>query len=616
MATPPDLADQRAPTRLTIQPGFFTESSARGSQRWKTGDKVRFKNGLPEKLGGWIEQELTGDTHTGVARRAHEWTSLDGESWIAYGTNTKLYLVNRNVRYDITPIRRSIALTNPFTTAMASANVVVTDAGHGVTTGDAVRFAGGSAVAGITISGEYVVVSVLGDTYTITHSAPANASTTGGGSVQADYDLDAGAASKTLALGYGVCKYGESTYGTARSISCSGIVRDLRIWSLDNFGEDLIASPRGGAVYHWDRTTGPLSRAVQLTSAPQTNQRVLVSKSGVQVVCLGAFDPVANSPDPMFIRVGAVGSLTEFTLDEEGQNSVFEERLAVGSKIVGGERTRAGILVSTDEADYLMQDDPQDIFRIVQLAAGNAFIAPNAGVEVDGVAYYMAPYKFMRFDGVLDEIPCEVWQRVFAENIGSVANPDRISREQVDKVYCWYNEKFSEIWWFYPSADGTGENDRYVIFNTQERCWYFGTIERTAAVSVGPAYDLPTAFDATGTFFLHESGVDDDDAPMSAAIESYDTMLGEGKVKVQMTKAIPDMVRFAGTVLLYLKAKRYPRDAAYVTKGPYTITTSTRAKGVNITGRQVAIRMESTALGDDWRMDAWTFYGQPDAEDS
>lgn len=614
---PGGLADERSPVRLALKPGFYTESSARNSvDRWKTGDKVRFKNGLPEKIGGWVEQDLTGATHTGVARRGHEWTSLDGERWIAYGTNTKLYLVNRDVRYDITPIRRSIALTNPFTTVSMSAVVTVTDVGHDVTTGDAVRFSGGSAVGGITISGEYTVLSVLGDTYRITHSAPASSSTTGGGAVQADYDIGAGAPSKTLALGYGVCKYGEGTYGTARSIACSGIVRDLRIWSLDNFGEDLIASPRGGAVYHWDKTTGPLSRAVQLTSAPQTNERVLVSKSGVQIICLGAFDSVANSPDPMFIRVGAVGSLTEFTLDEEGQNSVFEERLSVGSKIVAGERTRSGILVSTDEADYLMQDDPTDIFRVVQLAAGNTFIAPNAGVEVDGTAYYMAPYKFMRFDGVLDELVCEVWQRVFAEKIGSAANPDRINRDQVDKVYCWYNEKFSEIWWFYPSADGGGENDRYVIYNTAERCWYFGTIVRTAAISQGPSYDLPTAFHSDGSFFLHESGVDDDDAALAASIESYDTQLGEGKNKVQMTKAIPDMVRFAGTVLLYLKAKRYPRDANYVTKGPYTITTSTTTKGINITGRQVAVRIESTAIGDDWRMDAWTFYGQSDAEDS
>ena len=605
MASAEDSRDTLTPK---FAPGFFTESSARGApERWKEGDKVRFKNVQVEKMGGWSERAIVGATHRGVARRTHEWSSLDGESWIAYGTNSKLYLVNRDERFDITPVRRSVTLTNPFTTTIGSPIVTVVDAGHSSNEGDAVRYSGASAVGGITIDGEYLITAVIdGDTYTITHSIAATSSATGGGSVNAEYDINAGSLSQEPALGFGVCDYGEGTWGTARDPSCSGVVRKLRTWSLDNFGEDLIASPRGEAVYWWDRTAGPLSRAVLLENAPRTNQRVLVSNSGGQIVCLGAFDDASNSPDPMFIRVGAEESLTDFTVSDE--STAFEERLATGSEIITGVRTRSGVFIGTDEADYIMQEDATEIFRITKLAEGDAPLSPNCMIEIDGTAYYMAPFKFMTFDGVLDELPCDVWQSVFADAA------TRIDREQTDKVYSWFNEKFSEIWWHYPSEAGAGENDRYVIYNKEIRCWYFGTIARTAAAAPGPSYDLPFAFEADGSLFLHETGTEDGVGAMESYIESHDIQIGDGKEKLHLSRAVPDMVRFVGTIELYMKGKEWPLDPTYVTKGPYTITTTTRTKGVRLTARQVALRWRSNTVGADWRLGNWTFYGQPDGE--
>lgn len=610
------MEDTRIPIPLRLAPGFFTETSARGAPtRWKTGDKVRWKNGQIEKIGGWTEQDLDGVPLLGVPRAVHEWTSLDGDKWIAVGTNRKLYLVNRDTLYDITPLSRWVALTNPFTTTMGSASVLVTDAGHGASEGDSVAFTSTASVGGLTIAGDYTVVApVTSTTYVIVAASPAASAAVGGGSVQASYDIQAGAADETPAVGYGTCVYGEDAYGTPRDPTCSNLVERIRIWSLDNFGEDLIASPRGGAVYHWDRTLGPLSHAVLLPTAPQTNQRVLISNSGGRIICLGAFDTVANSSDPMFVVAGAEESLTDFTIDPEGQNDVFEERLAVGSEIITGVRTRAGLLISTDEAKYLMQEDPIDIFRITKLSEGNATIGPNAMIEVDGTVYEMTPYKFMAFDGVVDELPCEVWQDVFAETIEDDPNPHVIDRAQLDKVYAWYNEKFSEIWWHYPSVGGNGENDRYVVYNKQERCWYFGSINRTAARAPGPSYDLPFAFQSDGTLFLHESGVNDGNGPMFAFAESHDAQLGDGKVQMQVSRAIPDLTRFVGSISLYLKAKEWPRDPNYRVKGPYLITANTRKKGVKIKGRQVAVRFESNTLGDDWRLDAWTFYASQDAE--
>jgi hypothetical protein len=617
MATPAELTDQREPIVPRFEPGFFTEASAvDAATRWKLGDKVRFNGAQPEKIGGWLEQALTGADHSGVARRVHEWSSLDGESWIAYGTNTKLYVVNRNIRYDITPVRRTINLTNPFTTTLGSPTVLVQDDGHSSEPGDAVRFSGASAVGGITIDGEYTITEVIdGNFYEITHSINATSAATGGGTVNTDYDINIGSADRELATGWGVCAWGESTWGTARSTSCSGVFRELRTWSLDNFGEDLIASPRGGAVYWWDKTTGPLSRAVVLATAPRTNQRVLISNSGGQIICLGAFDDVSNTPDPMFIRVGAEESLTDFTLSDTEDDTVFEERLATGSQVITGVRTRAGIFVSTDEANYLMQEDQFNVFRVTKLGEGNTACGPNAMLEIDGVAYMMTPKKFFTFDGVLEEIPCDVWRYVFQ---GTPEDPNSyLDTSQIHKVYAWYNEKFSEIWWHYPSVGGAGENDRYVIFNKKLRRWYFGTINRTAASSPGPTYgnDIPVAFESDGTMYLHENGVNDNVSAIDSFIESHDVQIAEGgKNELHLSQTVPDMMRQTGTVLLYLKGKHYPNDTAYVEKGPYTVLTTTKKKGVRITARQIALRFRSNTVGADWHLGAWRFYAQPDKE--
>ena len=620
--------DAREPFSPQFEPGFFTEASDRDApSRWKTGDKVRFKNGIAEKLGGWLAQTLTGASHRGVGRRFHEWASLDGESWIAEGTNYKLYLISRDARYDITPIRRNVALTDPFTTTLSSTTVTVVDVGHSAQVDDAVRFTGASAVGGITISGEYFIAAVIdSDTYQITHSIAATSGATGGGAVVAEYDINGGTADQTVALGWGVCTWGESTWGTARSSSCSGVKRRLRVWSLDNFGEDLIASPRGGSVYWWDRTTGPLSRAVLLENAPLTNQRVLISNSGDQIVCLGAYDAVAGTPDPMFIRTSDFDSLTDFTLTED--NGVFEERLSTGSEIITGARTNSGILIFTNKAVYLAADDQSEVYRVRKLAEGNSALGPNAVIEIDGTIYLIAPFKFMMFDGVYTEIPCDVWEHVFKD----------IDREQTDKVYCWYNETFSEIWWHYPSLsqrflldedgvlltdeDGTtpllaetpAENDRYVIYNTALKRWYFGSMDRTAAAPPGPAYDLPFAVNSAGVFYTHEIGVDDDLVAMPSSIESHDLEVGNSKVAAHISKAVPDMLRQVGTFILYLKGKKQPEQAAYTTKGPYTFSTTTTEKGVRITARQVAINFQTTAISDNWRLGNWKFYIQGDAE--
>lgn len=612
------LTDSFETVPLNVEPGFFSEGTPRGVKgHWKDGNRVRFKNGLPQKIGGWSAQSISNtllptQAFKGVDRKELEWTALDGTKWLAQGTSKKLYLVTNNVRYDITPVRRNLTLgANPFATVNGQPTVTVTDALHDANVGDFVRFSGATVVATLTISGEYVIASVIdGNSYTITASGNANATTTGGGSaVIAQYDINIGFDSATQANGYGTCGYGQGTYGTRRG-ACSSLTLALRTWSLDNFGEDLLACPRGGAVYWWDRTTGPLARAQLLDQAPPTNQYMLVSDSGDQIICLGAYDNVAGASDPMLVRVGAPDSLTVFVLDAADTNAVFDERLSTGSYIIMGLRSRNGILIFTDKAQYLMQPDLNEGFRIGKIAEGSSILGPNAAIEVDGTVYGMGKNRFVAFDGVYQEIPCPVWGLLFDNT--DAATPG-LNASQADKVYCWYNKNFSEIWWHYPSS-ASSENDRYVIFNVAERLWYFGAIVRTAGTTGGTVYTVPYACDSAGVIYLHETGVDDNGAAMNEYIESWDLQLGEGKASQDVCNYVPDFKRITGNLQLTLKCKDRPQQAAYVTYGPYTFTNTSTLVGTRATGRQMAVRIGSTVTGTNWRMGAGSFMIQPNYE--
>lgn len=601
------------PFRLKLEPGFFTEDSDRNAEnRWKDGNLVRFKDGRPEKFGGWEEAVITGETLQGIDRREHEWTSLDGQPWIAQGTSKKLYIINRGIRYDITPVRRSVSLTDPFTTVLGDATVTVTDPLHGAETGDFVRFTGATAVGGLTIDGEYVVTVLNGNTYTIEAAGPASSAATGGGTVFADYDINIGGDSAAQAHGYGTCLYGRGTWGTRRG-DCSAIITPLRVWSLDNFGEDLLASPRGGALYWWDRSLGPGTRAVVIETAPQSIERMLVSPSGDQIIALGASD-FNGAPDKMLIRTSDTGSIVDWVQpdDLDAENNVFDERLSNGSRIITGTKTRGGVLVNTDKMSYIMRADPTNIWAIEELAAQNAPAGPNATLDVNGTAYWMAQKKFATFDGVQVELPCEVWGYIFDNEAAAEGKTPGFNLAQADKVYAYYNDKGDEATWFYPSFE-SDENDRYVCFNTTQRIWYYGSLARTAMSTGGLAYSLPYGSAPTGELFLHEGVRDADGEIMGEYIESYDMMIGEGEFASHISMFEPDFKRWVGTMRLTLKTKDTPNQATYGLTANYDMLDTITEQGTFIAGRQMAVRFSSITLGSTWRMAAGTFYGQPDA---
>ena len=430
---------------LPIGSGQYTEQSERGAVgRWYDMDKVRFRKGLAEKIGGWIRLE---PQFLGTARRLRDWSSLDGKRWAAIATDVKLYLWQDSTLYDITPLRRTVTLTAPFTTQDSpSLTVTVADVGHGAQAGDYVTFSG--AIAGgssnILVDGEYVINSVPDqDTYTITVASAATGPGAAGegGTPTAEYQISAGAESVIAASGYGTGPYGAEGYGNARTGST--LTLGIRTWSLDTWGEDLLASPRGGAIYWWDRSLGTGSRATALTGdAPQQNEYMIISQRDRHVISLGAYDYFNDAFDPLLIRWGSTEDLNDWI--PTATNTSGDLRLYSGSKIVTGVRSRLETVIFTDVSVHTLPFvGGFDVFGLNIVGENVSILGPNAAVPIDHRVIFMAEADFYIYDGIVKVLDCDVRNLVY----------DNLNTVQRDKVYTGLNREFNEVWFYYPSYD-------------------------------------------------------------------------------------------------------------------------------------------------------------------
>lgn len=584
---------------LKLAPGLFTESTDRGADgRWRDGNMVRWNNGMPERVGGHLPQSIDGETLVGIPRAVREWSTLDGLNVAAIGTNRRLYLLANGEYHNITPFRDEGTLTDPFSTTSGSAVVTVSDVGHGLAQGDSVFFTNTTSVGGLVINGEYTVTAVLSaDSYTIT--AVSNASSTagpGGGSVGYGYELNAGLAETGLSFGWGAGGWGEGTWGTPRDTST--LIVPLRVWSLDTWGEDLIASPSGGAVYWWDRDAGFGTRAQLVEGAPERNLRVIVSQENRQLICLGTTDDLGNL-DPLFIRWSDTEDFTDFVITAE--NSAGSQRIDGGSEIIAGIRTRSGILIWTDQTLHLMQPTGDSlVYDFRQLGSGVALAGPNAVVDAAGVVYAFATNNFYIFDGTLRVLPCDVWTRVYGS----------FNLAQRRMVYAALNAQFSEIWWFYP-PDGSNSNTRLVVYNYREGLWWYGNLQRSAFADSGPLFDKPFGFEDDGTLQTHEDPLGSLDA--ESYLVSDDIEIGEGQAAMHISTLIPDFKELIGTATVTLRGKLYPADSAKV-KGPHAFTSATRKISTRMKARQVAIRVAMEAGSGRFRMGEWRAEVEPDGE--
>lgn len=426
---------------LPIGPGIYTEQTERGAVgQWRDADKVRFRKGLAEKIGGWVQLQ---PQMSGIARRMRDWTSLDSRKWTAIGTERKLYLWQDETLYNITPLRDSGTLTAPFNVVLGSQIVTVNHTNHGVQVGDSVFFFNAIAGGGITVDGEYTVTSVIDEnSYTIVddETATSTANNTGG-TPDYEYEITAGESSVVTSSGYGTGPYGAEGYGDARTGST--LVVGIRTWSLDTWGEDLLACPRGGQIYWWDRSKGTGTRAESLGGdAPLSCQYMLVSQRDRHVLALGAYDYFNDTIDPMLIRWCSTEDLNDWV--PTSVNTAGDLRLYSGSKIVCGVRSRLETVIFTDVSVHTLPFiGGFDVFGLNIVGENVSILGPNCPVSVDSRVFFMAEADFYIYDGIVKVLPCDVRNYVY----------DNLNVDQKDKIYGGLNREFNEVWWFYPSYD-------------------------------------------------------------------------------------------------------------------------------------------------------------------
>ena len=688
-------------TKLQFRPGVNRETTSYSNEGgWFDVDKVRFRFGFPEKIGGWVKQSVK--TFLGTCRALHPWVALDGSNYIGVGTHLKYYINEGGGYNDITPIRATtaagdvtfsasantlgadveivdttITLTSSSgfpasgrikinseiityasvsgndligcvrgvndTTAAAHtsgdavtcATLIVTDSNHGALENDFVTFSGaatlGDAITADVLNQEYqITVKIDSNSYQIearTASSISSITTTsgldptyvfattsdsgnGGASVVGTYQINTGLDTTIIGTGWGAGTWSRSTWGSGSASTASG--QTLRIWSHDNFGEDLIINVRDGDIYYWDKTNGFSTRAQKLSDlagankTPTVAKQVLVSDRDRHVIAFGC-DSETNPgvQDPLLIRFSDQENLTDWqTLIT---NTAGDLRIGSGSEIIAAVETRQQILVFTDASLHAMQYlGPPFTFGINEISTNITIASPLSAIAVEDNVFWMGAEEFYVYGGAVQRIPCSVRDYVFTD----------INTDQLEKVTASTNTSFSEVTWFYPSASSS-ENDRYVTYNYQQEIWYYGTMERTCWMDRG-VNDNPIAASPDHYLYYHEVGFDDGStnpvSAISAYIESSQMNLGEGEQFVFMRRMIPDLTFRNSTSLdpsaiMTLKVRNFPggdylsSDQSTVSKtASVPIEQFTDQAFVRLRGRSFAFKIESTDEGVTWRL--------------
>tara|TARA_R110002020_G_scaffold9522_2_gene37329 strand:+ start:10069 stop:11898 length:1830 start_codon:yes stop_codon:yes gene_type:complete len=586
-----------------------------GQGKWTDGDNVRFFQGLPQKIKGW--EKFISKTIVGVARDQHAWIDLDGVRYDAIGTDRKLYIVSEGVAYDITPIRKTTSsLANPFTTN-ATSTVLVSDSAHGCVVGSFVTFDSFSTIDGLQMNNEFEVTSVVNAAaYTVTHTATASGSTSGGGGTgNANYQINPGPEFSVAAFGWGTDTYSASTWNTPRS--SSNVTLEATQWSLDNFGEDLIATVLNGGVFQWDATTGVGQRATAITNAPTKSRLSLISTPDRHLLLMGTQPTIGgtNAQDNLLIRFSNQEDIN--TYQPTAENTAGTLRIADGSRIVAAERSRGQILVWTDTSLHSMQFiGPPFTFGLRQLGQNCGIIGQHAGLDLNGVAFWMSQDSFYMFDGAVKKIPCTVEQFIF-DNINVTAS---------ENAFVGHNGEFNEIMWFY-TRTGSDQINAVVAYNYLEQTWWTGTLARTTWID-REIYDNPLATKYSGDvvannesilgltagssqLFLHETGTDDDGQPMTAYVKSGAVEIGTGDEFSFVSKLIPDVQNQSGVLNAKLEFKAYPNNSTSVVKTT-TFTDSTEFVSLRGRGREFTVNVVSNTTGTAWRLGTQRFEIQPD----
>ena len=690
-------------TKLQFRPGINREvTSYTNEGGWYDCDKVRFRYGFPEKIGGW--QKLSSTTFLGTCRALHPWVALAGERYLGVGTHLKYYINEGGGYSDITPIRvttaagdvtfsaaantlngnvtdADVTITLSSTTgfpsngyikinseiilysnvsgndlqncvraqfdttatahtsgdAVTCATITVNDTGHGCNDNDFVTFSGavtlGDEITADILNQEYQVVHVEDDdTYYITarivstissitvsgglNETPVFATTgdsgNGGASVVGAYQINTGLDTTVVGAGWGAGTWSRGAWGSAANLLAQG--SKLRIWSHDNFGEDLLFNVRDGGIYYWDKTNGKTTRGVELSSlaganyTPTIAKQVLVSDRDRHVIAFGC-DP-QNDPgvqDPLLIRFSDQESLTQW--ESTALTTAGDLRLGSGSEIVTAVETRQQVIVFTDSSMYAMQYlGPPFTFGIQLISENTTIAGPLTAVPVEDQIFWMGISEFYMYNGAVQKIPCSVRDYVF----------DDINVGQFDKVTAAVNSENNEIWWFYPSASSS-ENDRYVVYNTLEQVWYYGNLPRTCWIDRG-IEQYPIAASPDNFLYNHEFGFDDGSVSPAGAITAYVSSspmdMGDGQQFTFLSRLIPD-VGFrnssAPVPLLDITTRvRNYSNGNYLKTVTSQVGDDTEQINLRLRGRQFSIQVQSDDTGVAWRLGSLRYDMRPD----
>ena len=620
-------------SKLQFRPGINKETTSYSNEGgWFDCDKVRFRAGFPEKIGGWAKK--TPNSHLGVTRALHPWQTISLANYLGVGTNEKYYVLYGGAYYDITPLRATTSAGDvTFSATNGSSTITVTDTSHGALVGDFVTFSGAASLGGnITaevLNQEYKIVTVpTANTFTITArevnpvsritvngiytpvavTANSSDSGNGGSSTVGAYQLNIGLNTSITGDGWNAGTWGRGTWNSATTPTVESV---LRLWTHDNFGEDLVINIFNGGLYYYDSSTGLTNRAVVLSSVsgavspPSVAVKVLVSDVDLHVIAFGCDsedDP--GTQDPLLIRFSDQRNALDWKATVD--NTAGDLKISSGSKIITAIETKREILVFTDTSIYSMQFiGPPDTFGITIVSEGISIRSPNSAVAIEDNVFWMGNNEFYVYNGAVQKIPCTLRDFVFSD----------FNNLQAEKVFAGVNSSFSEIWWFYPSVN-SNEIDKYVIYNYQQQIWYFGSLPRTAWLDRG-VNELPTAASPDYYLYNHETGDDDGSTDpvtaITAHIESSQMDIGEGDQFTFISRIIPDITfrnsEIGKKASLSLKARNFPggnylqTDSAEISKtATVPVEQFTNDAFIRLRGRSFALRVESTETGISWRL--------------
>ena len=618
--------------KYVFRPGINKEGTAYSNEGgWFNSNLVRFRKGLPEKIGGW--QKASTDSFKSTGRALHAWVDLAGTKFLGLGTTWKYYVLEGSTYNDVTPIRATTTNGIVFAATNGSTTITATDSNHGAILSDFVTISGAASLGGLitaeVLNQEYQITSVPSvNTFTFTATATANGSDTGNGGSGADaaYQINVGLDVYVPSTGWGSDYWGSGTWG---SVSALGANSQLRLWSHDNFGEDLLMCVRGAGVFYWDASSGTNNRAVALSALTSANLtptvalQIMVSDIDRHVICFGA-DPLNDSGtartgaiDPMFIAWSDQENVEQW--EPLATNTAGSFRLSAGSAIVGAIRARQETLIWTDTSLYSMTFVGQPFtFAINLVNEGVGLVGPNAMVNTPKGVFWMDKKGFYSYSGQIQELPCTVDDYVFSD----------LNQTQSYQIFGFVNKAFNEVGWFYCSGTNT-VLDKYVTYNYEENVWMIGELSRTCWLDEGIFSDpkaTSSSSDYVGYLYNQESGVDNDGVAMTDVfIESSDFDIDPGGEDYQfISKIIPD-IKFTGNVAtgatgqnvdIVVKRRNFPGEelTTAVTSSCTSVTTKIDTR---VRGRQAVLRIQSndtdtTAVGTSFRVGAMRMDYKPD----